>query len=331
MIWLAIWLGEPGGRVESGILRGRSALGAHAPLMLLANPAWLDGVNDWLKTPIVTLGDKALTFGFLARALLAIFLIVFAARLTRSWLVPRILRRTKVDIGVQHATARIASYIVWILGAMVALPLIGLPINSVVFAFSALGVGLGFGLQNIADNFVSGLILLFERPVKVGDRIQVGDLFGTIVEIRARSTVIETNENVSVLLPNSELISKNVVNLTHNGPMVRFRFAVGVSYKSDVDEVREALMSVAMTNKRVLKEPVPEVLFMGFGDSSLDFVLRVGVTESAHRPDILRSEINFAIWHELKRRGIEIPFPQRDLHLRSVQGEAAQALRGAGA
>lgn len=289
-------------------------------------PTSLAEFEDFFSTSLFEFGERAVTIGFLARVVLGLFLIAVLARVTRNWLVPKLFRRTQVDEGVQHATARIVGYCIWVIGALVGLPLLGIPLNSVVIAFSALGVGLGFGLQNIADNFVSGLILLLERPVKLGDRIQVGDVFGRVQEIRARSTVVETNENLSILVPNSELISKNVTNLTHNGPMTRFRFPVGVAYGSDVDEVKDALEGVAKAHPAILDKPAPEALFMAFGDSSLEFILRAAAREATHLPDVLTSDVNFAIWHELKKRGIKIPFPQRDLHLRSVDAGAASAL-----
>ena len=279
--------------------------------------------SDLLEMKLFTLGQREITLAMLGAFVVFLVGLAVFARLTRTFIVPRLLKRTKVDIGVAAATSRIAGYFIWLIGALIGLPLIGIEVHSVVLAFSALGVGLGFGLQQIADNFVSGLILLFERPVKVGDRIQVGDLYGTITEIRARSTSVQTNENLVVLVPNSQLISNSVVNLTHNGPMVRFRFPVGVSYGSDVEEVRAALLAVAAAHPRLLDAPPPEALFLGFGDSSLNFVLRAGTTSAVHSPDVLLSEINYAIWHELKRRKIEIPFPQRDLHIKSVSPHLA--------
>lgn len=294
--------------------------------MTLVGSPTFPALDEFLQTPLFTISGSAVTVGLVVRIVLAVVAVAVLAKLVSRWLVPRIFRRSSVDPGVQDATARIAGYVVWVIGALICLPLAGIPVNSVVLAFSALGVGLGFGLQNIADNFVSGLILLFERPVKVGDRIQVGSLYGTIREIRARATVVETNENVSIIVPNSELISKDVTNLTHNGPMIRFRFPVGVSYSSDVEVVRQTLIDVAKQHPAVLEKPEPEALFMGFGDSSLDFVLRVAAASSTHQPDILTSDMYYAIWHAFKAKNIEIPFPQRDLHVRSFAPEVVEQL-----
>jgi small-conductance mechanosensitive channel len=176
-------------------------------------------------------------------------------------------------------------------------------------------VGLGFGLQNVASNFVSGLIILFERPIKLGDRIEVGDVEGDVVEIRARSTTVVTNDNIAIIVPNSKFISENVVNWSYSDRTVRFAIHVGVAYRTDVRKVEKLLLEVADANPDVLREPKPGVRFMKFGDSALEFELRVWSSTLMHRRGKLTSDLNFAIYEKLSENDIVIPFPQHDLHV----------------
>ena len=181
----------------------------------------------------------------------------------------------------------------------------------------AVGIGIGFGLQSIANNFISGLVILFERPVKVGDRIQVGGVTGDVVRIGARATTVKTNDNIDIIVPNSEFISSQVINWSHSDREVRLHVPVGVSYSSNPEEVQKILLDVAAVQPGVLKSPAPEVLFTEFGDSSLNFELLVWTSEFIAKPNFLHSELNFAIRAKFKECGVEIPFPQRDVHVRS--------------
>lgn len=289
-------------------------------------------MQDIWNRELFSLGAQTVTAGTLISLSLYLVTVAVFAYLVRRKLVFRVLRRTRVDVGVQYATARIMAYAIWIVGMLAVLPWIGLEFKSVLVALGAVGVGVGLGLQNLADNFVSGIVLLFERPVKVGDRIELADKTqGQVVDIQARATVVRTNENVDVLVPNSELVSQRVINLSHQSRLVRFRFPIGVAYSSDVEQVREALMEVGRASPQLAEGHAPEVLFLGCGDSSLDFVLRLPSDSMLQTPERFATEVYFAIWAEFATRGIEIPFPQRDLHLRSaaplpvhlVEGRAA--------
>ena len=181
----------------------------------------------------------------------------------------------------------------------------------------ALGVGIGFGLQNITNNFISGIIILFERPVKVGDRVETDNLEGNIVNISARATTIITNNNIAVIVPNSDLINKRVINWSHNNRDVRLNFPVSVSYKEDPEAIRTLLLEVIKENHGVLTTPEPYIRFDEFGDSSLNFNLLVWTSEYTDRPKILKSELYFAIFKKFKEKNVEIPFPQRDIHIKS--------------
>src|SRR6266496_3357198 len=179
-----------------------------------------------------------------------------------------------------------------------------------------LSVGIGFGLQNITSNFVAGLILLLERPIKVGDRIMVGNQEGDVVEINMRSTTIRTLNNIAVIVPNSEFVSSKLENWSYGDQKVRLDVDVGVSYESDLETVIRSLMEVAAEHPEVLKNPAPDVLHTGFGDSAWNMRLRIWLEDSQRHLEV-HSEINCAIVRKFQQNRVEIPFPQRDLHLRS--------------
>ncbi len=193
----------------------------------------------------------------------------------------------------------------------------GIDLSALTVLAGAVGIGVGFGLQNITNNFVSGLIILFERPIKVGDRVDVGNITGNVVNISPRATTIVTNDNIAIIVPNSEFISSRVINWSYTNRDVRLNFPVGVSYKSDPEIVRKLLLEVAASHPGVLKERNADVLLEEFGDSLLNFILRVWTRDYATTPGVLRSDLNYAISKKFKEHGIEIPFPQRDIHIRS--------------
>jgi small-conductance mechanosensitive channel len=172
-------------------------------------------------------------------------------------------------------------------------------------------------LQNIASNFISGLVILAERPITLGDRVEVAGITGQVQQIRARSTVIRTNDNITMIVPNTKFIDSPVTNWTYGDPRVRFRIPVGVAYGSDVSKVREALLAVGRENPQTLEDPAPSVFLNKFGDNSIDFELVVWSSEMSYRPSRYHSDLNFAIEKKFREAGIEIAFPQRDLHIRS--------------
>jgi small-conductance mechanosensitive channel len=194
---------------------------------------------------------------------------------------------------------------------------VGIDLSTLTILAGALGIGIGFGLQNITNNLVSGIIILFERPIKVGDRIEVGKVSGDVVKISMRSTTILTNDNISIIVPNSDFISSTVINWSHVDRNIRLNIPVGVAYKEDPKKVKKLLLEVVSDNEGVLKEPKPDVLFNEFGDSALVFNLRVWTREYINRPGVLRSQLYYSIFEKFKEHGVEIPFPQRDIHLKS--------------
>jgi potassium-dependent mechanosensitive channel len=179
-------------------------------------------------------------------------------------------------------------------------------------------VGIGFGLQDIAKNFGSGLVLVFERPIQVGDFVEIAEFKGTVERIGARSTEIRTLDHVSIIVPNSRFLENEVINWSHRNPVSRLHIPVGVAYHADPQIVQEALLEAAQNHSDIVDSPAPQVLFQGFGDSALNFELLVW-TAVPNRQFLLKSDLNFCIFEAFRRRQIEIPFPQQDLHLRSVQ------------
>jgi small-conductance mechanosensitive channel len=240
---------------------------------------------------------------------------VFSRVLNRG-LRRKIFPRFQLDLGMQHTFSRITHYVIMLVGTLVAFQFMGIDLSGLTMIFGLLSVGIGFGLQNVASNFVSGLILLFERPIRVGDRVTVGDTEGDVMAINMRATHIRSLDNITIIVPNSEFIASEVINWSHGDPKIRLNIEVGVSYGSDLELVIKALQEAAAEHPEVLKSPEPLVLLREFGDSSWNMSLRawIGRPEGHH---VTRSEINGAIVRKFREYGIEIPFPQRDLHVRS--------------
>jgi small-conductance mechanosensitive channel len=266
--------------------------------------------------PILTLGESSYSLTDLLILGGLLFGLVLLARASTNLLRERILTRAGLNRGAQEAIAILTQYGAIFIGSLVLLQLWGFDLSSLTILASALGIGLGFGLQDIAKNFGSGLVLVFERPVQVGDFIEVAGLNGTVERIGARSTEIRTLDRVSIIVPNSRLLENEVINWSHRNPMSRLHLPVGVAYGCDPKAVESSLLEAASSHPKVLSSPPPQVLFKGFGDSALDFELLVWTAEPAQQ-FFLKSDLYFLLYAVLDRRQIEIPFPQRDLHLRS--------------
>ncbi|GFZ97094.1 cyclic nucleotide-binding domain-containing protein [Okeania sp. KiyG1] len=223
-----------------------------------------------------------------------------------------------LDRGNQEAIASVIIYILATLGILIVLQRAGIDLRTITVLAGVLGIGLGFGLQNLASNFISGLTLLFEQPIKVGDFIEVDNLLGTVENISIRSTIVRTLDGIFVIVPNIKFVENNIINWSYKDPKSRLRMPVGVAYGSDPLLVTEALLAAARAEASVLNRPSPKVWFKGFGDSSLDFELLVWI-EHPQDSDIIQSSLNFLIEHELTQQDIVIPFPQRDLWLKNPQ------------
>jgi potassium efflux system protein len=250
--------------------------------------------------------------------------LVTLVRWIRNEVLPGWVSKARIERGAQEAIVTISGYVGIIIAAIVGLSLAGFSFTNLAIIAGALSVGIGFGLQNIVNNFISGIILLFERPIRTGDWIVVGNTEGYVRKISIRSTQIETFDRADVIVPNSELISNQVTNWMLRDPWGRVIVPIGVAYGSDVEKVREVLLQAARSHPLVIAEDIrvspPRVLFRGFGDSSLNFEVRFFIRTVDQRLATL-SDLNFAIEKGLREAGIEIPFPQRDLHLRSVDSD----------
>ncbi|MBA3968479.1 MAG: mechanosensitive ion channel [Gemmatimonadetes bacterium] len=245
--------------------------------------------------------------------------------ITRTFIRSEVSPRWDLDRGVGESISTLLHYLLLTLGVLFALGALGVELQNFAIIAGALGVGIGFGLQNVVNNFVSGLILLFERPVRVGDIVVVGGEWGTIKKIGLRSTIVVTFDQSEMIVPNGDLVSEKVTNWTLSNPITRVVLPVGVAYGSDVQRVLQILREAAAAHPGVLAEPAPQALFVAFGDSALDFELRVWVKELLLRPEV-KSTVLAEVDHRFRAAGIEIPFPQRDLHLRSVDSGVVEAL-----
>ena len=271
-----------------------------------------------LNKPIVSLGEKsysALEFLWLAALTVGLWFFVRAiTQLFRSY----ILQPTGASQSLQEVVAIITQYILTFFGLIILWQIWGLDLGALTILASVLGVGIGFGLQNIANNFLSGLIITIERPIQVGDFVEVGDLVGTVQRIGARSTYIRTQKQVSIIVPNSRFLETEVINWNHGDPLSRISIPIGIAYGSKIQKVRGALLSAAQSHPEVVIAPRPKVLLSKFGDNALHFNLWVWIKEPKLQERI-KSDLNYRIECNLRRAGIGIPFPQRDLHLQSPQ------------
>ncbi|MHA7128894.1 mechanosensitive ion channel family protein [Algoriphagus namhaensis] len=286
---------------------------------IVAEPA--EGVLEWFDRifnySLIHLGETELTIGLILTLIISLVLLFVVAEWLRKFIVNKVLSRYQIEVGTRQTIGIMIKYLLILAGVFSILQTNGIDLSAFGILAGAIGVGIGFGLQNITNNFISGLIILFEQPIKIGDRIEVGDVSGDVIKISARSTMIVTNDNISIIVPNSQFIDSQVINWSHNDRNIRFNFPVGVSYKEDPEKVRGILMEVAKNNPGVLNTPQTDVLFDEYGDNSLNFILRVWTSEYIDRPKVLKSQLYYEIFKRFSEEGIEIPFPQRDIHLKS--------------
>ncbi|WP_298036522.1 mechanosensitive ion channel domain-containing protein [uncultured Desulfuromonas sp.] len=263
------------------------------------------------------LGEGRLDASSVVLAFLVLYLSFQVSWFLQALLEAEYFPRRGLQRGVRSSIKRLLHYSLCLVGFLLAVGLLGIELKHFVVLGGAFGIGIGFGLQNIVNNFLSGLILLFERPVKLGDVIVLDSEWGTIVKIGLRSTVVETLDRSEIIVPNSQLISEKVTNWTLSSKTARVTLSVGVAYGSDVSKVLEILKEAGEQHPEVLSALPPSAIFVGFGESSLDFDLRVWIGDIGKRLQV-RSEIGQFIDMRFREEGVEIPFPQRDLHLRSV-------------
>ncbi len=264
-----------------------------------------------------TFGETYITVEMLGLAFFSFYLAMQISWLLQGMSDTQLFARRTVDRGVRDAIKKLIHYAIILIGFLIALGFVGMKLQNFIVLLSAFGVGIGFGLQDIVNNFLSGLILLFERPIKVGDGVLIDNEYGTVSRIGLRSTVVENLNQAELIVPNSQIISQKVTNWTLSNRRVRLVLPVGVAYGSDLEKVLAILTRVAAEHPDVMKDPKPMPLFIQFGGSSLDFELRVWLDNIDNRPRV-QNELLLAIDRCFRIEGIEIPFPQHDLHLRSV-------------
>ncbi len=279
----------------------------------------MEKINSLMSQELIRIGEVAVTPRKIAIALFALW---FFSKLSKA--VERALHRALIkkdfDPGAKTAIERFARYGVFTLGVIITLSYVGVNLRTLETFGAVLGVGIGFGLQNITQNFISGLILLTERPIKRGDLVVVDGITGRVLDIRARSTLVLTRDDVVIIVPNSEFITKQVVNQSFSGERIRYSIHLGVAYGSDTQKVQEILLSVVNAHPQVLKTPPPSVQFKDFGASSLDFKVQIWLSELWFN-EVILSEIRFEIDRQFRLHDISIPFQQMDIHVKSMAKE----------
>jgi potassium-dependent mechanosensitive channel len=279
-------------------------------------PALLFRAFEWITWDI-DLGPVHLSVLNLTLSVLVVYSGFWLSRFVTGMLQLRVFPRSGWDIGIQYTISAIMQYVIVIVAALVALTILGFPLANLALIMGALGVGIGLGLQNIVANFVSGLVLLIERPIKVKDMLVIDGQWGEVRQIRIRSTVFQTFDGSVIIIPNSDLTSNKILNWTHYGRGAsRITLSVGVSYEANVREVTELLLALCRSNPRVLDTPGPNVYFQAYGESSLDFTVMVHVRAPEDRLPATH-ELNTAVFEAFREHRIEIPFPQRELTIRN--------------
>ena len=279
---------------------------------------WLERASQILDFTLFQLGGNPITVLHVVMFCIALVTTHFLARSVRKVLHRYLLK--ELDDAPRYVIVRFTQYLVWVVGIAIALELLNVDLTALTVVAGALGIGIGFGLQNVVNNLVSGIVLLFEQPVRYRDRVTVENIEGQVENINFRATTILTNDNISIIVPNSQFVNQTVVNWSHGDPRIRVHVPVGVAYGSDVELVTQTLLDVAREAKGASNLPDAEVRFLEFGDSSLNFELLVWSDEppNYHR---LRSQLNYAIDKAFREHDIEIPFPQRDVHLKTPAPE----------
>lgn len=280
---------------------------------------------DWLPTVTQTLDSFAFKVGTTRISVLSVinFIVLSAALFTLAmWLSNYVERRVStskhLSASLQVGLAKFLKFFLIALAILVALDAVGINLTALTVFGGALGVGLGFGLQRITSNFISGFILLFDRSIKPGDVISIGDKFGWVQELRARYIVVMDRDGVETLIPNENLVTSDVINWSYSNPNVRLKIPVSISYGDDPEQALQLLNEAASLSKRVLLDPPPVARLMEFGDNGIELELRIWINDPQNGISNVRSDLNLAIWRSFKHAGITIPFPQRDVYVKTL-------------
>jgi small-conductance mechanosensitive channel len=297
---------------------------AAAVIIILELLGLMSPLQRLLSFPVLKLGVTQVTLWIILKAVFFLIAFIYASRLLQAYLDYKIYPSIGVDPGLGYALNTFFKYSTFAIGFLISLKIVGIDLRFLLVFAGAAGIGIGLGLQNMAANVISGFAIIFGRKIRKGDWIEVGDTLGVVTDIFLRATNVRNRDNVEYLIPNSNLMSNTIVNYSLSSPMVRIELAVGVSYGADPQKVRDILLAVAEKEPMVEKYQKPEVRFTQYGDSSINFELLIWIDVRKTARRAVRSALYFAIFEELKNAGIEIPFPQRDIHIRS---QATPALR----
>jgi len=278
---------------------------------------WLPAVLQGLDGMAMEMGGKRISVLAVGKLVLAVAVLWMLALWLARLIENRISQAEYVNASMQVAMVKLSKFLLLLLAFLLALDAVGIDLTALTVFGGALGVGLGFGLQRIASNFISGFIVLFDRSIRPGDVITIGDKFGWVQELRARYVVVKDRDGVERLIPNEMLITNEVINWSFSDRKVRLKIPVSISYDNDPEQALMLLGEAAMANPRVLADPEPATRLIAFGDSGIELELRVWIEDPQSGMANVRSDINIAIWRAFKQAGIVIPYPQRDLHIRS--------------
>ncbi len=286
--------------------------------MLFANIGELAVNFSFLSEPLFKIGNKPISSLAVINLTISLLIAILISRLFKQFLKRQVLIKFKIDASNREIISTILGYGIGVLGCVLVLQANGIDLGSLTILAGGLGIGIGFGLQDITKNFVSGLTILLERKVKVGDFIELDGMIGYVKEISIRSTIIETFDQFDVVVPNSQLVENRLVNMSLENFRGRIKIPIGVAYGTDPVIVTEILLDCAYMESTVLHEPSPKVKFMGFGENSLDFELWVYVNKIDTRISV-KSSILYIIEYQFRKHGISIPFPQRDLWVKNSE------------
>ncbi|WLR42440.1 mechanosensitive ion channel [Bacillus carboniphilus] len=283
-------------------------------LVYFADAEWM--TKEWIKV-----GKIEVTPSLILVAVFILSISYIISKTIREAILPPIFTRYHVTKGLQYTFSRIIHYIIMVIAILISLSSVGVSLNGLTVFAGLLSVGIGFGLQNITSNFISGIILLFERPIEVGDRIIIDDIIGDVKQIKMRATVVKTLHNEHIIIPNSYFLEEHVINRSYSDSKLKLVIPFGVAYGTDAERLKELIIQLvhdeAQNTPAVLLKPKPYLNFIEFGDSSLNFELFVWIS-NPYEYITLRSEFHYRIYQVLNQNEIEIPFPQRDIHIKSL-------------
>ena len=272
-------------------------------------------------------GNLRISLLIIIKALITFSILFWVAGKISRLVTKRIDRSEGLTPSIKVLLNKIAKFLIFTSAILFTLSAIGIDLTAFAFIGSAIGVGLGFGLQKIVSNFISGIIILVDKSIKPGDVVEIGDVYGWVRKLDTRFVSVVTRSGKEFLIPNEDFITKEVINWSYSDELVRVDAEVGVSYNSDLRVVQELMMEAIKEKDRILSEPSPNVLLIDFGDSSVNFELRFWISDPRNGIQNIRSEILLSIWDNFKEHNIEIPFPQRDYHLKSLPEDLNEHLR----